>query len=258
MTASAPRTAHLPVMSTGPLLAVSNLRYGYPGCEPVLRSVSTQICPGERVGLIGPNGAGKTTFFHMVCGLLQPQGGELWLGDRPIRPREFRPELGLVFQNASDQLFSLTVWDDLAFGPINMGLDDAQVAQRVEQALQLTGTTALAQRAPHHLSGGERRMVAIASVLAMAPQFVLYDEPSANLDLRARRRLITFLQQSDQSLMLSSHDLELVIEVCDRVLLLDEGCILADGSPTELMADQALMEAHGLEVPGILRGHCCS
>lgn len=253
MTVSALRFTTTDPRSNPPLLAISNLSYGYPGCEPVLRSVTTQIQPGERVGLIGPNGAGKTTFFHAICGLLAPDGGEIWLGDRPILPREFRPELGLVFQNASDQLFSLTVRDDIAFGPINMGLDEATVAERVEMALQLTGTLPLADRAPHHLSGGERRMVAIASVLAMEPQFVIYDEPSANLDLRARRRLIHFLQEAEQTLLVASHDLEMLMEVCDRLLLLDEGYILADGTPKEVLSDAELMVNHGLEVPSLLQ-----
>ena len=253
MTVSAPRLARLESRTNPALLSISNLSYGYPDCEPVLRSVTTQIHPGERIGLIGPNGAGKTTFFHAICGLLTPDGGELWLGDRPILPREFRPELGLVFQNASDQLFSLTVRDDIAFGPVNMGLDEAEVAERVEMALQLTGTTDLANRAPHHLSGGERRMVAIASVLAMEPQFVIYDEPSANLDLRARRRLIHFLQEAEQTFMVASHDLEMLMEVCDRLLLLDEGYILADGTPQEVLANAELMLNHGLEVPSLLR-----
>lgn len=254
MTVSAPCHSPLSLRSPRPLLRVANLFYAYAGCDSVLKGVSCTIQAGERVGLIGPNGAGKTTFFHGICGLLQPQAGELWLGDRPIRHREFRPELGLVFQNASDQLFSLTVWDDVAFGPINMGLPEAEVSDRVQRALQLTATTALAQRAPHHLSGGEQRMVAIASVLAMEPEFVIYDEPSANLDIRARRRLIHFLQQSNHTLLLASHDLALVLEVCDRLLLLDDGCIVADGPPAEIMADSGLMEAHGLEVPGGVQG----
>lgn len=254
MTVSAPRLTRLESRTNPALVSISNLSYGYPGCEPVLRSVTTQINTGDRIGLIGPNGAGKTTFFHAICGLLTPDGGELWLGDRPIQPREFRPELGLVFQNASDQLFSLSVRDDIAFGPINMGLDEAEVSERVEMALQLTGTTALADRAPHHLSGGERRMVAIASVLAMDPQFIIYDEPSANLDLRARRRLIHFLQEAEQkTFMVASHDLEMLLEVCDRILLLDEGYILADGTPQEILADTDLMLNHGLEVPSLLR-----
>jgi cobalt/nickel transport system ATP-binding protein len=253
MTVTAPCLTNLETLTPAPLLAVSNLSFGYPGCEPVLRSITTQIYPGERVGLIGPNGAGKTTLFHSICGLLTPASGELWLGDRPILPREFRPELGLVFQNASDQLFSLTVRDDIAFGPINMDLDEATVAERVEMALELTGTLALADRAPHHLSGGERRMVAIASILAMQPQFVIYDEPSANLDLRARRRLINFLQEAEQTLMVASHDLEMLLEVCDRLLLLDEGYILANGDPRDILADAELMANHDLEVPSILR-----
>lgn len=238
-----------------PAIAVSNLCFSYPDKQQVLQNLSLTIQPGERVGLIGPNGAGKTTFFLLVCGVLQPTAGEIVLWDKPVVAGEFRREIGLVFQNPNDQLFSASVRDDVAFGPENLGLSPAEVEDRVQAALSLTGVEELAARVPHHLSGGEKRMVAIASVLAMHPQLVIYDEPSANLDLRARRRLIDFLQASRETLIISSHDLELILEVCDRVLLLDQGQIVADGHPQEVMADGQLMQDRGLEKPHSLMLH---
>lgn len=230
-------------------IVVSELCFSYPDQGDVLRKVNFTIKPGERVGLIGPNGAGKTTLFLSICGIFKPSAGEILLFGKPIVVGEFRPEIGLVFQNPNDQLFLPLVEDDVAFGPENMGLSSEEVEKRVKQALSVTGVEHLAQRVPHHLSGGEKCMVAIATVLAMHPNLILYDEPSANLDLRARRRLIRFLKTSQQTNLISSHDLELIIEVCDRVILLDEGRVIADGSPTEVMGDEYLMEEHGLEKP---------
>ncbi|NJL85203.1 MAG: ABC transporter ATP-binding protein [Leptolyngbyaceae cyanobacterium SM1_1_3] len=230
-------------------LRIVDLCYAYADCPAVLQSVTFNIASGESVGLIGPNGAGKTTLFLSICGVLTPQKGEIALFEQRVQPGKFRPEIGLVFQNPSDQLFSLSVEEDVAFGPVNMGFSHEAVEERVREALQLTGVASLRHRPPHHLSGGERRMVAIASVLAMQPQMVIYDEPSANLDVRSRRRLIRFLQEASQTTLVSSHDLELVLEVCDRVILLDQGHIIADGIASEIMADNALMEAHGLERP---------
>jgi len=230
-------------------LSVSALSVSYANRPDVLRAASFKILPGERIGLIGPNGAGKTTLFLSICGVLSPASGEIQLFGRPVVPGEFRAEIGLVFQNPDDQLFCPSVWEDVAFGPENLGLSPQAVKQRVEQALSLTGILPLASRVPHHLSGGEKRMVAIASVLAMHPQLVLYDEPSANLDLRSRRRLIRFLQQSSETCAIASHDLEMILEVCDRVLLLNQGETIADGRPDEIMADRQLMELNGLESP---------
>ena len=173
----------------------------------------------------------------------------------PVVPGQFRPDIGLVFQNPDDQLFSASVWEDVSFGPQNMGLVPPELNSRVSEALLLTGTQDLVERPPHHLSGGEKRMVAIASVLAMQPQLVIYDEPSANLDMRARRRLIKFLQSSQETSLVASHDLELIIEVCDRVILLDEGQVIADGETRQIMGNQALMERHGLEMPHSLIPH---
>lgn len=238
-----------------PALQLDNLHFAYPGRPPVLDGVSLNIAHGERVGLIGPNGAGKTSLFLATCGVLKPDSGAVSAYEQTVQTNKFNPGIGLVFQNSDDQLFSPTVREDIAFGPVNIGLDEEAVAQRVAEALQRTGTEHLVDRAPHHLSGGEKRMVSIACVLAMHPGLVLYDEPDANLDMRARRRLIQFLQAAPHTVLVASHDLEMVIEVCDRVILLDGGQIIADGDPRIIMSDVDLMEAHGLERPHSLVPH---
>jgi len=236
-------------------IALQGLSFAYPNCPPILQDVSVTIREGERIGLIGHNGCGKTTLFMLLCGLLKPQTGTIHLFDQLVEPHQFRPEVGFLFQDPEDQLFSPSVRDDIAFGPLNLGLPAAEVNERVEAALELTGIQALAGRPPHHLSGGEKQMVAIAGLMAMCPRVLLYDEPTASLDLRTRRRLIHFLQRSDETLLLASHDLEFLLEVCDRVLLIDEGRIIADGEPIEVMGDQTLMEKHGLEKPHSLMPH---
>jgi cobalt/nickel transport system ATP-binding protein len=239
--------------SKEPVLVVSRLSFSYPDKSDVLRDVSLEVLPGERVGLIGPNGAGKTTFFLLICGVLKPDGGEIVLFGTPMMPGGF--EIGMVFQNSDDQLFCPSVRDDVAFGPQNLGLSKEEVAARATKALSTTGALALADRAPHHLSGGEKRMVSIAGVLAMRPRVIVYDEPTANLDARSRRRLIRFLQASSETTLIASHDLEFVLEVCDRVILIDEGRIISNGNPREMMCDVDLMEAHGLERPHSLVPH---
>jgi len=237
-----------------PVLEVSGLSFSYPDTPDVLRGINLQVWPGERVGFIGPNGAGKTTFFLLVCGVLRPEAGEILLFGRPVAPGEFRPEVGMVFQDPDDQLFCPSVRDDVAFGPLNLGLPKEEVEARVREALSITGVPDLADRPPHHLSEGEKRLVSIAGVLAMRPKLVIYDEPTSNLDIRYRRRLIRFLQSSDETLLIASHDLEFILEVCDRVVLMDEGRIVANGKPREVMGNVELMEAHGAPLPRPPRG----
>ncbi len=236
-------------------IAAQSLSFSYPDQPDVLCNISLTLHEGERVGLIGHNGCGKTTLFMLLCGVLKSTAGTISLFGEPLQPGQFRPEVGLLFQDPDDQLFSVSVWDDIAFGPQNMGLSADEVAARVEQAAAMTGITQLLQRVPHHLSGGEKQMVAIAGLLAMTPKILLYDEPTASLDLRTRRRLIRFLQHSTETLLIASHDLEFVLEVCDRVVLIDGGGIVADGSPRQVMGNQALMEYHGLEKPHSLMPH---
>jgi len=250
-----PRRSELTHSPQTPALIVSGLCFSYPDNPSVLQDVSLRVLPGERVGLIGPNGAGKTTFFLLVCGVLKPDAGEITLFGEPMVQADFRPEIGLVFQNPDDQLFCPSVRDDVAFGPQNLGLSKEEVGTRVKEALSMTGTLELADRPPHHLSGGEKRMVSISGVLAMRPRLVIYDEPNANLDIRSRRRLVRFLQASEETILIASHDLELVLEVCERVVLMEEGRIVVNGNPREVMGDVELMEAHGLERPHSLVPH---
>jgi cobalt/nickel transport system ATP-binding protein len=253
MTGEAERSHSMP--SGKAALAVSHLSFSYPDRRDVLQDISLEVRSGERVGLIGPNGAGKTTLFLLTCGVLKPDGGDVVLFGQPMRHGDFRPEIGMVFQNPDDQLFSPSVWDDVAFGPQNLGLSEEEVVSRVDESLSITGVLDLASRPPHHLSGGEKRMASIAGVLAMRPRLVIYDEPSASLDMRSRRRLIRFLQASPEAILVASHDLELILEVCDRVVLMDEGRIIINGDPSRVMGDVKLMETHGLEKPHSLVPH---
>ncbi|MCT0252704.1 MULTISPECIES: energy-coupling factor ABC transporter ATP-binding protein [unclassified Synechocystis] len=236
-----------------PAITVQALSFAYGGQEPVLNNLSWQIAPGERLGIIGHNGCGKTTLFLLLCGLLKPSAGTIKLLNNPLQAGKFLPEVGLLFQNPTDQLFATSVWDDIAFGPQNMGLSPAEVTERVNQAVRATGIAGLLDRLPQHLSGGEKQMVAIAGLLAMAPKILLCDEPTASLDIKARRQLINFLRQFRETLLISSHDLEFVLEVCDRVMVIDQGQMVADGPAREIMGNEILMESHGLEKPYSLR-----
>lgn len=243
------------ITNASDLLQLKSLGFSYPDTPQVLQNLDVAIKAGERVGLIGPNGAGKSTLFLLVGGVLEPLAGEvLVLGKRVIKG-SFNPQIGLVLQRSDDQLFCPSVWDDVAFGPKNMNLEKEELILRVDQALALVGAGHLAERPVHHLSEGEKRLVAIAGVLAMESQIILYDEPSAGLDIRTRRRLIPIIKKSAPTLLIASHDLELILEVCTRVLLLDEGCIVADGPPAQIMNDEALMTAHGQERPHSLIPH---
>jgi len=233
-----------------PVLTVSGLWFSYPDRPNVLKDISLRVMPGERVGLIGPNGAGKTTFFLGLCGVLKPAMGEVTLLGKPGVNGDFRPEVAMVFQNPDDQLFCPSVWDDVAFGPQNTGLSKDEVKARVTEALSIVAASELADRPVHHLSEGEKRIISVAGVLAMRPQLIIYDEPSANLDIRSRRRLIRLLQASKETILL-----ELVLEVCDRLVLMDKGSIVADGNPHDIMSDDQLMEAHGQEKPHSLVPH---
>ena len=239
----------------GPVLKVSGLNFSYPDGKQALEDIGLEILPQERIGIIGPNGAGKTTLFLQVCGVLKPSNGEITVLGKPVLNGDFRPDIGLVFQNPDDQLFCPSVRDDVAFGPNNMGLSKATVDARVVEALAAVGASELIDRPSHHLSEGEKRMVSIAGVLAMQPQLIIYDEPSANLDIRSRRRLIRLLKASQETVIMASHDLELILEVCSRVILIDKGRIVAEGKPHEIMSDDQLMEAHGQEKPHSLVPH---
>jgi cobalt/nickel transport system ATP-binding protein len=236
-----------------PVLEVRGLTFAYPQCHPALDAVTFSVAEGERVALVGPNGAGKTSLFLCLCGVLVPQGGEVVVAGLnvrdPVQRRRLPGQVGIVFQNPDDQLFSTTVLDDVAFGPLNQGLSSEQVQERATEALARVGLANVDDRVPWHLSGGEKRRVALAGVLAMRPRVLLLDEPSMFLDPRGRRGLIELLNGLGGTQVIASHDLEMVLRTCGRVLLLDAGHIVADGPARAVLGDAALMEKHGLEVP---------
>jgi cobalt transport protein ATP-binding subunit len=233
---------------------IENLSFSYPDGHVALQNVSLQIEQGERVALVGPNGAGKSTFMLHLNGILQGDGQVSVVGLDVSQAngddlRRVRAAVGLVFQNPDDQLFSPTVFDDVAFGPLYMELPPEEVHQRVARALAWVGMDDYARRVSHHLSTGEKKRIAIATVLAMDPHLLVLDEPSAGLDPRARRSLIELLNTLPQTLIISTHDIRLVQELCPRTVILDKGHIVADGPTAEILADEALLHAHGLEQP---------
>lgn len=241
------------------LVEVERLSYAYPQGPVALCEVSFHLRHGERVGLIGPNGAGKTTLLLILAGLLEADRGVVEVAGCDLRTaagrRAVHRRLGLVFQNPDDQIINATVEDDVAFGPLNLGLPPAVVQARVRDALERVGLgEGYRARIPFHLSAGEKRRVAIAGVLALEPQVLLLDEPTSDLDPRGRRELRQILEALPVTRLISSHNLEFVLETCDRVLLLDEGRLCADGPAAIVLADARLMLRHGLEVPASLAG----
>jgi len=240
-------------------LHVSELSYDYPGGQKALENISLDVAPGESVGLVGPNGAGKTTLFLCLSGVLGIPTGMAQVAelDPAIRDQRRRlpAKVGIIFQDSDDQLFSTTVSDDVAFGPLNLGLTPDEVRQRVAEALERVGLKGFDNRVPFHLSGGEKRRVALAGVLAMRPEILLLDEPSSHLDPRGRRELIHLINDLRVTKIIASHDLEFILETCHRAIVLDAGRIVTDGLARSLFSDRALMTAHGLEVPHSLTPH---
>jgi cobalt/nickel transport system ATP-binding protein len=236
---------------TGDVLRIEDLHFAYPDGHAALHDVTLNLCAGEKVALVGPNGAGKSTLMLHLNGILLGQGS-ITVGGLPLEKKNLplvRAMVGLVFQNPDDQLFSPTVFEDVAFGPLHMGLPEDEVRERVRTALGRVRMEAYAERLSHHLSVGEKKRIAIATVLAMDPQILVLDEPSAGLDPRARRGLIRLLQEMPITMLVSTHDLALVREVFPRMVIMDEGHIVADGETKKLLSDQKLLEAHGLEKP---------
>jgi cobalt/nickel transport system ATP-binding protein len=232
-------------------IEIDSLSYSYPDGHPALSGVSLHIEPCEKVALVGPNGAGKSTLILHLNGILAGQGSVRVCG-LPVESKNLgriRAMVGLVFQNPDDQLFSPTVYDDVAYGPLYQGLPPADVKQRVEEALCAVRMQDYAKRVSHHLSVGEKKRIAIATVLSMRPEVLVLDEPTAGLDPRARRSLIRLLAELPLTMLVSTHDMLLVRELFPRMVIMDEGCIVADGQTNVLMDDAALLEMHGLERP---------
>lgn len=238
------------------IVEVRDLFFTYPDGTEALKGISFRIEHGGAVALVGCNGAGKSTLLLHLNGYLPALRGEVLIGDVPVTRETAaaaRRAVGMVFQDPDDQLFMPTVAEDVAFGPLNAGLPQEQVETRVDSALERVGMTHVRERPPYHLSAGEKRAVAIATVLAMAPDILVMDEPSSNLDPRTRRRLMNQLRSFEHTKIIATHDLELVVEVCSRVIVLDGGKVVADGPTRDILNDEKLMLDHGLERPHILR-----
>jgi cobalt transport protein ATP-binding subunit len=241
---------HLPECD-GDIVEIYNLSFAYPDGHVALKTVNLKLCEGEKVALVGPNGAGKSTLMLHLNGILG-KNGDVKIAGLSLKKENLpivRALVGLVFQNPDDQLFSPTVFDDVAFGPLHMGLPEDEVYSRVEEALAAVGMEGFSQRLSHHLSVGQKKRIAIATVLSMRPQILVLDEPSAGLDPRARRSLINLLRDLEITQLVSTHDLRMVEELFPRMVIMDGGEIVADGLTSELMADEEFLEAHGLEKP---------
>ncbi|MFH1595187.1 MAG: ABC transporter ATP-binding protein [Pseudomonadota bacterium] len=239
------------------LVEVKDLHYRYPDGTSALRGVSFRITHGEAVAIIGANGAGKSTLLLQLNGCLLPQAGTVRIGDLPLNRKTLlhvRRTVGMVFQDPDDQLFMPLVRDDVAFGPLNLGLPAEEVEARVESALATVGASHLKDRPPYRLSGGEKRAVAIASVLSMSPSILVMDEPTAALDPKTRRHLIQLLKTFNHTLIIATHDLDLVLDLCSRAIVFKEGLIVADGPTLEILQNQELLESSSLEKPLRLQG----
>jgi energy-coupling factor transporter ATP-binding protein EcfA2 len=241
------------------VLEVDRLSFSYADGHVALRDVSFQLAEGERVALIGPNGAGKSTLLLHLNGLLPdrlPGSPAVTVGGLPLLERnvaEVRRRVGLLFQDPDDQLFCPTVWEDVAFGPQQLGKREPELTRLVEQSLAKVGLAGFAARHPHHLSRGEKRRVCLAGLLACEANVLVLDEPTSDLDPRGRRELMSLLTRLPATQLIATHDLEFVVEICPRVIVIDRGRIVADGPSRALLDDEPLMLAHGLERPHILR-----
>lgn len=231
-------------------VSLNDLWFTYPDGTEALRGASFEASPGERVAVLGPNGAGKTTLMLHLNGILEAQRGVITVGGIAVERktiRDIRRRVGMVFQDPDDQLFMPTVSQDVAFGPQNFGIDEIEAV--VDAALKAVGMEHTSERAPHHLSGGERRRIAIATVLATDPDVLVLDEPTSNVDPAGRRELIEVLESLDMTMLVVTHDLPFALELCPRSLIVNGGRVVADGPTRELLGNGALMAANRLELP---------
>ena len=234
------------------MISFNHVSYAYETGRPVLQDVSFTINDGECVGLIGANGAGKTTVMKLILGLLPCTQGEIRIDDIQVRKdtlREIRRRIGFVLQNADDQMFMPTVYEDMIFGPLNYGVSKEETDRRVDAVLEKLGLQDLKHRHNHKISGGEKRMAAIATILAMEPEAVLMDEPTAALDPYNRRTVIRAIRDLPQTKLITSHDLDMILDTCSRVILLSKGIVAADGTAEEILRNRELLEMHRMELP---------
>ena len=232
-------------------LDIQDIHFSYPDGRKALRGVSLFINPGEKTALVGPNGSGKSTLLLHLNGILRGEG-EIHVCGQELTDdslRQIRSSVALVFQDPDDQLFSQSVYEDVAFGPLYMDLPKEEVVQKVKQALEAVGMAGSETRVPHHLSAGEKKRVAIATVLSMDPEVLVLDEPTAGLDPRGRRELIQLLRGLSQTMLVATHDMRMVAELLERTVIIDEGVVVADGPTAQIMAKPHLLEMHGLEAP---------
>jgi len=236
---------------------VEDLTFAYPDGTAALSGVSFHVSHGESIAIVGANGAGKSTLLMHLTGLLTPQAGSVRIGDVPVMRTtlpDIRRSVGMVFQDPDDQLFMPSVYEDVAFGPMNLGLPEDEVSTRVDDALGRVDALRLKDRPPHRLSGGEKRAVSIATVLAMCPNVLVMDEPSSDLDPKARRRLIEILASFEHTKIIATHDLDLAIDLCERTIVMRGGGIVADGPTRVLFGEDALLDDSGLERPLSMQG----
>ncbi len=234
------------------IVEAKDIHFTYPDGNNAIKGVSFRITHGESVAIVGANGAGKSTLLHHLNGYYFPNKGSLIVGDVTLTKKTLpliRRTVGMVFQNPDDQLFMPTVFDDVAFGPLNMGLPPKDVKKKVMNALSTVNATHLKDRPPYRLSGGEKRSVAIASVLSMAPDILVMDEPSSNLDPKSRRVLIEMLSTFKHTKIIATHDLDMAVDLCERTLVLSDGKVIADGLTTDLFRDEELLKSSNLETP---------
>ncbi len=234
------------------IVELKDAYFTYPDGTEGMRGISFKIFHGESVGIAGANGAGKTTLLMNLSGHLIPTKGEVSIGEITLchkTRQEIRRKVGFVFQRTDDQLFMPTVYEDVAFGPVNLGLPENKVNERVKNALEMVGCYNLKDRPPHRLSEGQKRSVAIATVMAMKPDILIMDEPASNLDPRSRRQLINLLNTFEHTKIIASHDLDLILDVCERCIIIRDGKVFADGPSEKILLDESLLEENGLELP---------